>query len=55
MEMNYLKCDSIETVQPIELKFSKSNVGYLLIYCINFGEHRSNGISTGAKGIILKI
>ena len=53
MELNYLKCESIETVQPIELEFAKNNVGYLLIHCIYFGEHRSNGISTGAKGIIL--
>ena len=42
-------CGSIQTVQPIKLKFPTYNAGFLVMHCADFGEYRSNGISTGAK------
>ena len=53
MKVNYLKIDSIETEQPIVLKFATYEVGYFFMHCADFVEYRSNDISTGTKGIIL--
>ena len=53
MEMNYLKCDRIQTVQPIDFKFITYDSGYFVMRYADFGEHRSKGISTGEKEIIL--
>ena len=52
MEMNYLKSDSIQTVQPIVLKFSTYDLGNFVINSADFGEYRSSGISTIAIEII---
>ena len=52
MEPNYLKCSNMQTSQPIQLRFA-SYAGFFVMNCADFGEYRSNGISTGAKGIIL--
>ena len=53
MELNYLKCACIQTVNPIELNFFTNNIGYFVIYCVDLGVYRTSSISTGAKGIIL--
>ena len=53
MELNFLKCDSIKTVQPIEIKFGTYDVGYFVMHCVDFEEYILNGMSTGTKGIIL--
>ena len=53
MELNYLKCNSIQTVRPIELNFATSDAGYFVMHCADFGESRSNRISAVAEGIIL--
>ena len=53
MELKYLKCDKIQTVEPIELKFATHYVSYFVMHCADFGEYRFNGMSTIAKGIIL--
>ena len=49
MDLNYLKCDSIKTVQPIQLKFAMNNVGHFVMHCVDFGEYRYNGISTAVN------
>ena len=40
MEVNYLKYDSIQTVQPIELNFATSDAGYFVMDCADLGENR---------------
>ena len=55
MEVNYFKCNTIQTVLPIDLKFVKYNEGYFVVHRSDFHEYRSNGISTGKKGVILYI
>ena len=52
MELNFLKCDRIQTMQPIELNYATYDAGCFVIHYADFGENRSNGISTGAEGII---
>ena len=44
MELNYLKFHSIQTVQPIELKFATYDVKCFVMHCADFGEYRSIGI-----------
>ena len=50
MELNYLICNSIQTLKPFELKFATYDVRYFVIDCTDFGEQRFNGISTREKG-----
>ena len=37
MEMDYLKYDSILTVQPIELKLATNYIDFSVMYCVDFG------------------
>ena len=53
MEVNYLKSDSIQTVQPTKFKFATNDVVCFVMHYADFGECMSNSISTGAEGIIL--
>ena len=53
MESNSLKCSNIQTVDSIELKFSKHIIGYHPTYCFDFGEFRINASFTGVKKNIL--
>ena len=41
MELNFLKCDSIQTVQTIELKLAAYDVGHIVMHCADFGERCS--------------
>ena len=42
MELNSLKCSSMQTVHSIELKFNMHNIVHHLAYCVDFGEFRIN-------------
>ena len=53
MEQNSLKCSSIQTIHPIELKFGMHIIVHRLVYCIDFGEFSINRFFTGVQKIIL--
>ena len=55
METNSLKCSCMQTVNSIELKFSKPIVVHLLIYSEDFCEFRINGFLQGYKNEFLYI
>ena len=53
MELNSLKCSSIQTVHSIELKFGMHIVVHRLIYYVDFGKFRMNCFFTGVQKTIL--
>ena len=55
MELNYLKCDSIQTRYPFELKFATFDVRYICMLFAKFDEYSSNSLSTGKKEYFLYI
>ena len=53
MELNSLKCSSIQMVHSIEFKLCMYITGHRLKNPIDFGEHRKNSVFTGIQKITL--